>query len=303
MIYLGVVDVTGKRLEKSLLEAFEKSFPEEYGRITGRKNEKSKLESIAARLLIKKIYEAVFGEEMPSICYTDKGKPFFSGGKTVFSISHSNGIVAVALTKDEENIGIDVQELPKNENVANRAEKRFLSVIKRRDLLFCRGEAEDFSENEMKDVLVSKKQEMLADEQKEMLADEQKEMLASEQKEECEKSSACRNEASSKDNPFANMGVRFFNLTDCGVEPARENLGIALLSTLEEPYVIKENSFEQGADFLKTWTSLEALVKLSGEGLSKTGDVNETLQKSNLKTLFLQHGSCEWALSVAVFKK
>jgi phosphopantetheinyl transferase len=294
MIYLGVVDVRGKRLEKSLLEAFEKSFPEEYGRITGRKNEKSKLESIAARLLIKKIYEAAFGEEMPSICYTDKGKPFFSGGKTVFSISHSNGIVAVALTKDEENIGIDVQEFPKNENVANRAEKRFLSVIKRRDLLFCRGEAEDFFANEKKEVFVSENQEMLADEQKEMLASEQKEV--------CEKASACRNEASGKDNPFVDMGVRFFNLTDCGVEPARENIGIALLSTLEEPYVIKENSFKEGSDFLKTWTSLEALVKLSGEGLSKTSDVNETLQKSNLKTLFLQHGSCEWALSVAVFK-
>ncbi len=60
---------------------------------------------------------------------------------------------------------------------------------------------------------------------------------------------------------------------------------------------------EEKDSFLFSWTRLEASLKLVGCGFEGIKNVNEYLQNESLKTLFLTHGCCRYALSVAAFKK
>lgn len=63
---------------------------------------------IAGRSLLRKIYEAHTGKEMPKILVTDRGKPYFADGILHFSISHTKNYVFCALS--DSPIGIDAEE-------------------------------------------------------------------------------------------------------------------------------------------------------------------------------------------------
>ena len=55
-------------------------------------------------------------------------------------------------------------------------------------------------------------------------------------------------------------------------------------------------------EFLEKWTRMEACMKLFGCGFEGLPNINNCLQKTKIKTLFLQHGVRCYAISIAVEK-
>jgi 4'-phosphopantetheinyl transferase len=62
----------------------------------------------AGRALLRQLYCRHFPEEMPPICTTPRGKPYFADSPIHFSISHTHRRVFVALS--DVPIGIDAEE-------------------------------------------------------------------------------------------------------------------------------------------------------------------------------------------------
>ena len=60
------------------------------------------------RALLAKLYAQATNETLPEIAVTDRGKPYFPGGKWHFSISHTKHFAFCALS--DRNIGLDAEE-------------------------------------------------------------------------------------------------------------------------------------------------------------------------------------------------
>ena len=69
----------------------------------------------AGRQLLARLYRENFGDELPEISVTDRGKPYFADGSLHFSISHTKKHAFCALS--ENNIGIDAEELDRDINL------------------------------------------------------------------------------------------------------------------------------------------------------------------------------------------
>ena len=254
MIKLGIFDSAGFDVtEKSLTESgLSKS---ELERIIKTKNKNLQKMRFAARLLLRELYREAFGKDFKDIIYGEKGKPVFADGSAEFSISHDGSLCAVALS--DKRVGVDIQSMPKDKDMALRVEKRFLS--------------------------------------------EEKRLLL---KDDC-----------LEENSFSDCEIEwsFFASEENCIIKCPDYLGVALLSAEKEttadnendnePFVIKEKSFYDGADFLLAWTRLEALAKLCGSGISGLVNVNKSFQKTSFETWFLQHGGIEYAVSLAFKKK
>ena len=63
----------------------------------------------AGRALLAQMYRQQTGAEMPEICTTPKGKPYFAQGKLHFSITHTKNHVFCALS--DRPVGIDAEEV------------------------------------------------------------------------------------------------------------------------------------------------------------------------------------------------
>ena len=63
----------------------------------------------AGRALLAQMYRQQTGAEMPGICTTPKGKPYFDQGDLHFSISHTKNHVFCALS--DQPVGIDAEEV------------------------------------------------------------------------------------------------------------------------------------------------------------------------------------------------
>lgn len=63
----------------------------------------------AGKRLLTEMYEACFGEPVPPILVTERGKPFFENSKVYFSISHTKKHAFCVLS--EKNVGIDAEEM------------------------------------------------------------------------------------------------------------------------------------------------------------------------------------------------
>ena len=88
-------------------------------------------ESIIARALLSDLYKKVFGEKIPEIKKCKLGKPYFDfQDAPPFSISHSDGAVAVALSNEKGEVGIDIQSKIDEEKRA-RISRRFPFVKER----------------------------------------------------------------------------------------------------------------------------------------------------------------------------
>ncbi len=71
---------------------------------------------LAGRRLLKQMYRAHYGENMPAIAVTEQGKPYFADSPVYFSISHTKRHVFCALS--ERPIGIDAEETDRPINLA-----------------------------------------------------------------------------------------------------------------------------------------------------------------------------------------
>lgn len=66
----------------------------------------------AGRRLLRQLWDAHVGGDLPEIAVSDRGKPCFVDSDWHFSISHTKRRVFCALSR--ENIGIDAEELDRN---------------------------------------------------------------------------------------------------------------------------------------------------------------------------------------------
>ena len=126
MIFLGLIDTNGLGDFTPSLYSYLPN--EERERIININNETRRKETLFSRFLLKKMYENVFKKTLPALVYNKFGKPFFENSEVDFSISHSEGIVCVAIS-EKGKIGVDIQAflytLKKRENI----EKRFLKNV------------------------------------------------------------------------------------------------------------------------------------------------------------------------------
>ena len=68
----------------------------------------------AGRHLLAQLYRDTFGDELPAMAVTDRGKPYFPGGAVHFSITHTRRHAFAALS--DRPIGIDAEELDRQVN-------------------------------------------------------------------------------------------------------------------------------------------------------------------------------------------
>ncbi len=108
--------------------AFPSKENEEYFReIEKRKNQDSIKESLCALLLLAELLERA---NIPSrdliLDRHESGKPRFKNSKIEFSLSHSHGYAAAAIS-DESNVGIDVEAAEISPEKADKLAKRFFT--------------------------------------------------------------------------------------------------------------------------------------------------------------------------------
>lgn len=87
----------------------------ELGRLSGHE---------AGRILLKQLWDARIGGEMPEVAIADRGKPYFVNSPWYFSISHTKRRVFCALS--ETPIGIDAEE--KDRDINLRLAEKILSA-------------------------------------------------------------------------------------------------------------------------------------------------------------------------------
>ncbi len=95
--------------------------------ILSAKNERLRRERATAYVILYKAAERFF-TEAPSIIFTEGGKPRFADGNIHFSISHTDGAVAVTLS-DKAAVGVDI-ECERERIYAEKIEERFLGEVK-----------------------------------------------------------------------------------------------------------------------------------------------------------------------------
>ncbi len=118
MIYTVIADISNFFADPPALPLGE----EVKRHIMSAKNEELRRQRCGAYLVLSEITKRLF-EKSPKIIWSENGKPKYEGEKIYFSISHSDGAVAVSIS-DTANIGVDIEtEIPKER--AARLEARF----------------------------------------------------------------------------------------------------------------------------------------------------------------------------------
>lgn len=91
----------------------------------------------AGRQLLAKLYRKETGEELPEICVTDRGKPYFPDSPWHFSISHTPKHAFCVLSRN--NVAIDAEELDRKiklslaEKVLSSEEKRQFNTAENKE--------------------------------------------------------------------------------------------------------------------------------------------------------------------------
>lgn len=128
MILVGSVSVTNglAELEGRVRTLFSTKASSEYiDAIVRRKNQDSVLESLSALSLLASLLEKAGADSRTlSLSRDEGGRPFFYGSVLDFSISHSRGTVAAALS-DSGRVGIDIEAAEIDEKKALRIFHRY----------------------------------------------------------------------------------------------------------------------------------------------------------------------------------
>ena len=122
----------------SLLDQAQESFPhpdcaEYIDALAKKSNTDSARESLAAIILLGRAAEWMGIDTAELIIErSPSGKPFFSGAQTEFSLTHSKGYIAAALS-DEGEVGIDIEASEYNAEKARRIAERYFSDEERKE--------------------------------------------------------------------------------------------------------------------------------------------------------------------------
>ena len=113
-------------LERGVISAFPSEENLEYiNEIKKRGNCDSVKESLTALLLLERAVRALGGKSEGLIfSRSQNGKPFFRGGEYFFSVTHSSGLVAVAVSDGGE-VGIDLECAELTDERAARLSSRY----------------------------------------------------------------------------------------------------------------------------------------------------------------------------------
>ena len=84
---------------------------DEQKRLVHGKSEAYRRASGAGRALLFSLYRAIMGTDAPKVFSTRLGAPYFATSAARFSISHDDTLVAVAISPDGAEVGVDVQGL------------------------------------------------------------------------------------------------------------------------------------------------------------------------------------------------
>ena len=128
MIYIVIADI--QSIEKDCRDIRQSCnlFPGEIKEyIENTKNEQTKTERIIAYSALFSSLKEFFSIENPKIKRNTNGKPSLVDSNVHISLSHCDGVSAIALS-DEGEIGVDIQS-PIDDTKAERLTKRFLSEI------------------------------------------------------------------------------------------------------------------------------------------------------------------------------
>ena len=127
MLALGIIDVrninpetVGDVSENSLLLRAKEA----------KKRDEARLK-FGAYFLLSHLAEKYMGcENLPEICYTPMGKPYFKDRPDFqFNISHDRNLCAVILTDTYAAVGVDMQSMPDREIRLEKIKERFFSPL------------------------------------------------------------------------------------------------------------------------------------------------------------------------------
>ncbi len=122
ILYGDATPLLNDRFFSSFIEGFDSM-------VKARILEPKRVESRACRLMSYLMLDALFKKEfsihMPALLVTEHGKPYFEKGPAI-SISHDRLAVAIGLTSDYKELGVDLQSQP-NPVTASRVRRRFLT--------------------------------------------------------------------------------------------------------------------------------------------------------------------------------
>lgn len=123
--------VLGSReeLEERARLAFPAKGSQEYiDRVAERNNDISAAESLTALILLSRSIQKIgMDTENLALCRDSNGRPFFEDSTIDFSISHSHGAVAVAIS-DSCRVGIDVEAADMSPERVKKLADRYLSA-------------------------------------------------------------------------------------------------------------------------------------------------------------------------------
>lgn len=97
----------------------------EKNRIMQPKRKEHRIHRLTVHMILDALYRKEFGAPLPELRISDLGKPYIADGPAI-SISHDKQFVAVAMTTDFSDIGVDIQAEP-NPVTASRVRRRFLT--------------------------------------------------------------------------------------------------------------------------------------------------------------------------------
>lgn len=122
-------DIDPNQLVESVKIAFSDPQNADYiEKIKSRKSNESRAEGLYALLMLSSLCKMIAPNEFnnPVLCRNENGKPYFEHSKIRFSISHSKGLVACAVS-DCGDVGIDIEASRVDYAQAKRISQRFLS--------------------------------------------------------------------------------------------------------------------------------------------------------------------------------
>ena len=140
VFYTQISDQTTDSLVAKAMECFSLPECEEYISLLAKKgNEDSAKESLAALILLGRAAEwmGIDAREL-TLSKTENGKPYFVDSSLSFSITHSNGTVAVALS-DEGGIGIDLETAEYDSKKARRIAERYFTEDEKKEFAVSEG--------------------------------------------------------------------------------------------------------------------------------------------------------------------
>ena len=77
------------------------------GRINDAKSAELRQSRSLAYTLAERAYRDIYSSDMPKLCFSEGGKPYFVNGEIKLSVSHTDGVCAVTFAKRD--VGVDVQ--------------------------------------------------------------------------------------------------------------------------------------------------------------------------------------------------